>query len=526
MSRGREPASKRRLLARIVVIGAVLGAVWLLVGAARARVPPPPLPIPHTWTPPLDGAAGLARAREQAAGANAVICVLDAARADHLGCYGYPRDTTPTIDRLAEESVVFDRHFCQHTQTKGSIASLFLSQYPHTHGALRHRRPPRDAFSIEQGFQQAGYTTALFASNMWVSPVRGMGLGFDWVVAPGVDARSLGPAPGMQLGILGSARGDEPPGESLNNRGPEALLARIARWLEEKPSGPFFAFVHFLPPHLPYAAPDELARAFAGERPPTWWRGRFPFREVRDANTAGDHARPGPDLVNRYDANLLWADRVVGELVGLLRRAGVLDHTLLIITADHGETFGEHGFKWHPACPYDETIRVPLLLRFPGDERPAGRVAALTESIDLLPTIYELLGLSYPTESVQGRSLLPLLTGEQRAVRSYAFSLTEGDPPCAVIRGERYSLLLFEGGKLRALYDTEADPWQTRNIADEQEDQVQRMLQAFEEYARAQRYPPLQYLDPEAPSLLPDAPPEEPLSPEVREELEALGYLK
>jgi arylsulfatase A-like enzyme len=517
MSRGREPASTRRLLARIVVIGAAIGAVWFVESELRARTPPPPPPpIPREWTPPLDGAADLARAREQAAGANVVICVLDAARADHLGCYGYPRDTTPAIDRLAEESVVFDRHFCQYTQTKASTASLFTAQYPRTHGALRNSPLPRDAFTMEAGFREAGYTTALFSSNIWVSPFKQTARGFDWVSAP---AMAVGPRRGLD-------EADGFRGENVKERDPETLLAHVARWLAERPAGPFFAYVHFLPPHSPYVAPEEFARLFSDQRPPTWWKGKTPFPGVKDLSSSSEHERLGPHLVNQYDANLLWADRAVGELVGLLRRAGLLDNTLLIVTADHGETFGEHGFTWHTSCPYDETIRVPLLVRFPGDERTPGRVGALTETVDLLPTIYELLGLPYSKESVQGRSLLPLLAGQERSLRSYVFSETEGQPPCAVIRDLRYSLLLFEGGKLRALYDTEADPWQTRNIAEKNQDQVQRMLEAFEEFARAQRYPPLQYLDPEAPDLLPDTPSQEPLSPEAREELKALGYLK
>ncbi|UCC68590.1 MAG: sulfatase-like hydrolase/transferase, partial [Armatimonadota bacterium] len=195
------------------------------------------------------------------------------------------------------------------------------------------------------------------------------------------------------------------------------------------------------------------------------------------------------------------------------------------VTADHGETFGEHGYKWHPPCPYDEVIRIPLLIKFPGDKGPVGRVRALTQTIDLLPTILDLCQAPYPREEVQGRSLLPLLTGEADKINDYIFARTTGTLPAYVVHDLRWALLLYEGGKLRALYDLTADPWQTRNVIEEQPERAAELIEVFRRFALAQRNPPLHFVDAEAATRDLPPVPEVRMSEESRRELKALGYL-
>jgi len=117
---------------------------------------------------------------------------------------------------------------------------------------------------------------------------------------------------------------------------------------------------------------------------------------------------PLPQWINLYDANLRYADWAVGELCRLLEESGLLDNTLLVITSDHGEAFGEHGFIWHAAAVHDEATRIPLLIRLPEAGR-RGRISALTQTIDLLPTLFDLLHVPYPEDRIQGRSLSPLI---------------------------------------------------------------------------------------------------------------------
>lgn len=495
-------------LALIVGAGGLVSFVGCGAPEATSR------PGPAGAAVPLD-LAGSAPTTEElrasTAGANIVICVLDAARRDHLGCYGYPRGTTPNIDRLARESLVFERHYCQHTQTKASTASLFTGQHPPTHGTYRQVPLDRSAFTMASGLQAAGYDTAFFSSNVWLASDKGLASGFAHVCAA-----SRGPA---GRGVSGGR-------EARVDRLPESLLAQLREWLESRPGPPFFAYLHFLPPHSPYGDPAEAAQLFEGDEAPSFRPGRMPFRGIGEKGGPPEHDSPGPELIDLYDANLRKADWAAQQVLDLLSEADVFDNTLFVLTADHGETFGEHGYRWHAACPYDETVRIPLVIRLPGGAGPRGRVGALTQAVDLLPTLFDLLDLPYPEQSVQGRSLLPLLTGQVDEINEYVYSQTEGELPCYAVHDLRYSLLLYQGGKLRALYDTESDPWQTRSVIDERPEEAARLAEAFRRFAAAQRYPPLDYLDPDAPRTGIPARPQRQLSQEEQEELKALGYLR
>jgi len=152
---------------------------------------------------------------------NLLICVIDAARADHLGCYGYPRATTPNIDRLAEESLVFDNHFTQSTETKLSTASLFTSQYVDTHLAFGDRPLPKSAFTMARGLRDAGFKTLLFSANLQASPAYGIGTDFHEVRwAPDLEALTR-------------------PGETAHS--PEVLLRAFQAWLDTRDDSRFFA---------------------------------------------------------------------------------------------------------------------------------------------------------------------------------------------------------------------------------------------------------------------------------------------
>ncbi len=263
---------------------------------------------------------------------------------------------------------------------------------------------------------------------------------------------------------------------------------------------------------------------FAGKEPPNAWQGDFEFREV--AQKYDWKPLPLHEWVNSYDANLRWADWAVGEVVKALRERDLLQHTLLVVTSDHGEAFGEHGYRRHIYGVYDELVHVPLLVRFPGAERIAGRVGALTQTVDVLPTVLDLFGIAGPEEEMQGRSLLPLVTGEVERVRDYVYATCAGETPSYLVRDHDWALILWEGGKLRALYDLRNDPRQTRNVIEEQPGVAARMVNAFRRFAAGQRLPPLEFVDPEAKrGKLPPAPQVE-FTEEQRKELRALGYVE
>ncbi len=443
--------------------------------------------------------------REAGGGANLVICVIDAARADHLGCYGYPRDTTPNIDRIARESLLFRHHFAQHASTKPSTASLFTSQHADTHLAYQNRPLPEGTFTLAEGLEAAGFATVMFSSNPNAAPATGLGLDFQEVydqthVEPLVD--------GWEEFTL-----------------PQPLLSLIGSWLEKNARRRFFAYVHFDPPHQPYLQPEWMTEMFAGQQPPGFEPGGFEF-PVGDKELLAKSLHPSlPEWVNLYDANLRFADWAVGELVRLLREAGVFDETVLVVTSDHGEAFGEHGYLWHERGVYDELLHVPLLIRLPGGAG-AHEITGLTQAIDLLPTAFDLFEVPYPGDETQGTSLLPLMAGTDEKGHEHIIARSDGQPPSYLVRGEDWALILYGNGEWRSLYNLRSDPDQRHNVLEDHPMLAEEMLAVFRGFAAAQRRPPFEFLDPAVEPLPVPEEGEVELSPEVQRQLRALGYVK
>jgi arylsulfatase A-like enzyme len=360
-------------------------------------------------------------------------------------------------------------------------------------------------FTMPVGLRAAGWKTGLFTSNSRCSPAYGVGLGFEDAYY-GEAVRSL-----VEEG--------EPQYATA------ALLRAFEPWLAQNKDSRFFAYVHFMPPHIPYDTPEEIVAQFAGQDPPGYSEkdyqpGKFDF-PVRGRFTG----RPLPEWINLYDAHLRYGDSAVADLERLLREAGVLENTLFIVTSDHGEAFGEHGFLWHKRAIHDEATHVPLIVRFPGGAVEHREYDALTQTIDLLPTVYDLFGMDYPRKRVQGHSLVPLLTGQAEEVNDYSVTRS-GRPDKYMVRDHRYSLLLYEASEHRYLYDNEKDPRQKRNILRQNAKKEEELIATFEGYALEQQRPVVAFLD----LTLSPAPAQEEgrikLTPEQEREMRALGYLR
>ncbi len=436
--------------------------------------------------------------------ANLIIVVLDAARADHIGCYGYPRPTTPNIDLLAQESVLFQKHYCQVPFTTPSTASLFTGQHADTHlviyPTLEHEEPQETMAAV---MGERGFDTALFSSTPCASPVMGVGTHFAETYY-----RTRMPEDG--------------PGFS-----PKSLLLQFRAWLDEHADRRFFAYVHFIPPHSPYEQPSDMTALFAGKDPPgydpatlTPWHFEFPVYEGQRRPGLADPL-PVPEWLNLYDANLHYGDWAVGELVQMLQTKGLLDNTVLVITADHGEAFGEHGYIWHPQAIHQEVARIPLLIRFPhGRNRHV--VASPTQTIDLFPTICDLFRIPIP-DGVQGASLLSLIEGKDPRERAYAVT-TSFDPRKYMVRTDRFALLLYEDPTWRALYDLDADPEERRNIIADRPDEAERLHRMFQQYVETQPRQPNAVLG--GWGAQEETPTNEGLPADVKEQLKALGYVQ
>ena len=490
-------------------IEAVIAPLFLLVAAGLALTisglrpsRPRDRQEPARFTRPTPEVEPL---RTAVAKTNLIICVIDAARADHVGYYGYPRNTTPNLDALAKQSFVFREHFSQYASTKPSTASLFTGQHADTHLAYGSRPLAAGTFTIARGLEAAGFRTAMFSSNPNAAPGTGLGLDFQEVC----DQRDVEPLVGKW--------------DKLTL--PQPLLTLFEQWLQRHRRDRFFAYLHLDPPHQPYLQPRWMTDLFAGGRPPNFAKGPFEFPVGDRKVLATTQHPPLPEWINLYDANLRFADWAVGRLTQLLEGAGVLDRTVLIITSDHGEAFGEHGYLWHERGVYDELVQIPLLIRLPGGSRRAD-IAGLTQTTDLLPTIFDLYEIAYPAENIQGISLLPVMAGLSSQAHEHIISRSDGDPPSYLVRTKDWSLILWGNGKWRALYDLNADPGQRRNVIAEQPDVANRMSGQFRQFAHTQRRPLAEFTDPQAKPVPISGTGDMTVSRRDRQRLRALGYLR
>jgi len=428
----------------------------LLLGAACAGCRDPVAP------------ADLRRALDTRAPLHVVLVVVDTLRADALSPYGAPEGATPELARWAERGVVFEQVLAQSSWTKVSMASLLTSTWPRSHGV----RETTDALgsaatSVAEVFRAAGYRTYAVQSNGWLEQTFGFHQGFDRYMFP-----RGGGGPGQHPSVWPHA---------------DNVYLEAARLIDAHPDdAPLFLYLHFMDVHE-YAAPP-------------------------------DHRRFGSDSRGAYRAAVAWVDEVVERLRHKLDDAGLLERAVLVLASDHGETFGEHGVHGHGRNVLTPVLRVPLVVRTPFSMRPV-RVASQVRNLDVAPTLLDLAGVPTP-EGFEGRSLVPLVTGEEPARDrvSYA-SLTT-----LLFRDARLQESTTDGRWTFArspgedaprewLFDRSVDPEENVNLVPLQPERAAPLRHSLDAYLGE---PPREGV----------ARPEVRIDPGLAEKLRALGYMK
>jgi arylsulfatase A-like enzyme len=433
---------------------------------------------------------------------NIVLLSIDTLRADATSPYG-GRVHTPGFESLAEDGVLFERAFAPSSETAPSHATLFTGQEVLRHGVVRNGVSlPDDANTLAELLRGRGYDTAAFASSWVLDPRFGWSQGFDVYDATfpeegaTLDKEHLGysGAPWLEQGFAG-----------LDRRASETHEV-AGRWLGVARE-PFFLFVHYFDPHLPYLPPRDY-----------WARARGLEIDV----TGRSHLDLTPEQIRgritRYHGEVLFVDDAITALVARLRQLELGRPTLLVVTADHGEGMGKHAWMAHSIFLYEELTRVPLLFVWLEPRRAATRIATPVGLRDVAPTIAELTG-SPRLPWADGRSLVgsvrdgvephgrPIF-GHQRAHDPSSFAPRSGLPGRKLsVRAQRWKLIRNWGGE-DELYDLEADPDEQRNRIRDEREVVARLDALLDEHL--EQMPPIDV----APHL----------SPEVRGKLEALGY--
>ncbi len=416
-----------------------------------------------------------------------IVISMDTLRADHLGCYGYHRDTSVNIDALAARGVRFDAMSSTSAWTTPAHGSLFASRYPAQLGVVtfdgrkKARSLKQDELMLAEVLKDAGYETQAFTGGGYVSRKLGLGQGFD-------EYRDL---------------------EAL-----QGYLADLMTWLDERDSGrPLFLFVHFYNTHRPYRPPvKEFKEKFKGG-----YKGNFPVGKVCQKKRWPLKKADLDFVVSQYDGEIAHADHLLGKFFSFLEQTGLDRNALIVFLSDHGEEFFEHGGCDHVTTVYEELIRVPFIVIGPGIE-PGRVIEAPASIIDVAPTILDYLDLPVPG-SMQGVSLLPAMRGEGQPC-TYQFSETGLHSKERIVRGVRaegWKLILDHEDNPVELYDLEHDALEKHNLLDARGGVVEALVEAFGTWRRQIE----QAQDPSA-----GAEPQEVLQtdPELLERLKALGY--
>jgi choline-sulfatase len=367
--------------------------------------------------------------------ANVVVMVLDAAGARHFGCYGYTKKTTPVSDALAARSAVFDNAYCQAVYTLSSTASLMSGLYPFNHRVtVRKSRMPQEIYTLAEVFDNSGYHTGTFVSNGNASGIFGMTQGFQKI--------------------------EEVFREKDYSGWAKDITNHFLAWLDTRPE-PFFAYLHYREPHAPFNPPPGWVERFAD---PNYRGPADGSYETRTRINRGQMQATPADLAyvtSLYDANLAYGDYEVGRVLQRLHDLGIDDSTIVIVTADHGEAFWEHGFQGHNSQLYEESSHIPLIFHAPGLQ--PRRIEGTVRTIDIYPTLVDILGLAERGIRVDGSSFLPYLAGQAPDDRE-AIIHNLGEATFAYVEdGYKYIREIKSGHE--ELYDLRRDPEERDNLA-------------------------------------------------------------
>ncbi|HSD65338.1 MAG TPA: sulfatase [Vicinamibacteria bacterium] len=469
---------------------------------ARAPLPAALAALALAACPGPDTTGKPAASRPAAAGnrLSVLLVTIDTLRADHLGAYGYRRATSPNMDALARRGVVFDQAYTYWPKTRGSFVAMLTGRlasqtgYGKSHPLLLEFNP-----TLASVLRDAGYETAATVDNPNVAASLGYAKGFSryretW------EETALATEMDRTRAITGDG----------------------VRYLgEARPDRPFLLWLHYVNPHAPYEPPPPWDTAFLDAaaargdrlRPVEGFHGGVPRQWSVPGRTLGGY-------VARYDGEIAAVDAEVGKLLAALDGSAVRDHTLVVITSDHGESLGEHDYYFdHGEDLFDPSIRVPLLVAGPGIEG-GRRSDVLATTLDLVPTVLDAVKVSYPPD-LAGESLLPAARGEPRPDRPRLQG--QNDRNLLGAWGRRFKIVATpsEGGARYALYDRASDPGETRDASRAQAQRAGEERRALElvrgridaQLAKTRR-------------LLEGRPGEERLSPEACEKLKAMGYVQ
>lgn len=453
---------------------------------------------------------------------NILFVILDATRADACSCYGNVAQTTPNLDQLAKEGVLYEQAISPAPWTLPAMASLFTGLYPSQTQIYTRRKLEETHSSLATLLSQAGYNTFGISNNGWMSVDFGLQQGFEvmyklWQIMqskdditvlslteknPGRLVQSL-PRRLLQGNMLKNIVNTfyYRFGRRRHDFGAVRTLKPVTRWIQAQ-MGPWFAFVHYMDSHLEYKPPVQWARRFVSD-----WEQAESLLKADQWRLTWRHIA-GLDILSEFElktwrelylAEVAYTDYHMGQLIDWLRETERLDDTLVVVTADHGENLGEHSLLNHQYCVYDTLLQVPLVIRYPQLLASGQSVGHAVQTLDLFATMLEVAGVapsSVPSRSLLSNTPSPFIVSEYgtpHPPHTDALARFDLQPKDLVRFGRGFTSLRTETHKLIAgtdnsmeLYDLGRDPGEEHNIAAQQLDLVAALSSQLEQWRSVQ----------------------------------------
>jgi arylsulfatase A-like enzyme len=399
---------------------------------------------------------------------NLVLISIDSLRADHVHSYGYHRETSPTLDRLASEGTLFENVVAESSWTLPTHMTMLTGLPAQTHGVeyFSGSRLADSYATLAETLGEHGYRSFGVFSGPYLHPIFGFGRGFDsYESAMGAtvyDDQSFDPnVPGSDAGVK------EANFMSHRTITSHLVTEKAIELLGAARDEPFFLFLHYFDIHFDYLPPEELWRRFDPDYQGTMTGDAF--QENNEIN-AQMNPRDLEHLIALYDAEILYTDQQIGYLIDALDRNGLSENTLVIVTSDHGEEFFEHGDKGHYRTLFDEVLMVPLIVRLPGRVRAGERVTEQVRHLDIAPTLLSFAGIPVPDgllSEIGGRSLSDVLEGREALSSLPAISSLRRSGYWASVRtpGFKYIVNREDSEETELLYNLRGDPREHRPLA-------------------------------------------------------------
>jgi arylsulfatase A-like enzyme len=437
-----------------------------------------------------------------------ILISVDTLRADHLGCYGYTRNTSPNIDALAQDGALFLNTYASSPWTLPSHISLLTSLHGVHHQVYQDdEKMDPSILTLADILRKNRFCCSAFTGGGFVSAAYGFSKGFDF----------------YRDGVGGVFH---PP------KAAEILESAVSDWLDQNQGKSFFLFLHTYQPHNPYSCPSPYNTMFLHEE--------AKWKDIDLVQYLGGRSGIFKDLseeeqrnaIDLYDAEIRYTDeKFIGPLMDKLKELGIYDETMIVFTSDHGEEFYEHGGWGHGHSLYDESLKVPLIVKFPGSRFKGEKIDYIVSLVDIMPTILEALEIDFAGLTLDGESLFPVINGEDENDREFLADIGDNIlnsriPQKTAMNKGREKLILNKEFKEKdldfflspppphhpiELYDLKQDPQEKMNIAHERASFVSMMIREIKKFytqakKREQSHPKV--------------------DEKLREQLKALGYIQ